>query len=56
MPPSLSVEVVQPPNPLSKYQLRYLDNNDIGAEGCKYLSQPKWNNLQTLNLCISYGI
>ena len=52
----IAVEVEQPPNTQLMYQLWYLGNNNIGAEGCKYLSQSKWNNLQTLNLCISYGI
>ena len=53
---SFSAEVEQPPNTQSVYQLRYLDNNNIGAQGCRHLCQSKWNKLQTLNLGISYGI
>ena len=53
---SIAVELEQPPNTLPEYQLWYLDSNNIGAEGCKYLSQSKWNNLQKLYLGISYGI
>ena len=53
---SFSVEVEQPPRTLPKYQLWNLDSNNIGAEGCSYLSQSKWNNLQELYLSISYGI
>ena len=53
---SIAVELEQPPNTQPMYQLWYLDDNEIGAEGCKYLSQSKWNNLQTLDLRISYGI
>ena len=53
---SFSVEVERPPSPLSMYQLWYLGDNDIGAEGCRHLSRSKWNNLQTLDLCISYNI
>ena len=56
MPPSVSVEVEQPPNTWAKYQLWYLVNNNIGAEGCRHISHSKWNNLQALNICISYGI
>ena len=56
MPPSFLVEVEQPPITLPTYQLWYLGSNNIGAEGCRHLSQSKWNNLQTLNLGISYGI
>ena len=53
---SITVEVEQPPNTQPMYQLWYLDSNNIGDEGCKYLSQSKWNNLQKLDLGISYGI
>ena len=53
---SIEVELEQPPNTRPMYQLWYLDYNNIGAEGCRYLSQSKWNNLQILNLGISYGI
>ncbi len=28
----------------------HLDNNDIGAEGCKYLSSAKWDDLTQLNI------
>ena len=49
---SFSVEVEQPPNTQLMYQLWNLDVNNIGAEGCSYLSQSKWNNIQKLNLCI----
>ena len=52
---SFSVEVEQPPNTPPRYQLWYLGNNNIGAEGCSHLCQSKWNNLQTLNLGISCG-
>ena len=55
MPPSFLVEVEQPPNTQPMYQLWYLDWNNIGAEGSKYLSQSKWNNLQELGLGISYS-
>ena len=30
----------------------YLDNNSIGAEGCKYLSEAKWDNLAQLYIGI----
>ena len=53
---SIAVEVEQPPITQLMYQLLYLGDNNIGDEGCKYLSQSKWNNLQTLYLGISYGI
>ena len=53
---SIAVEVEQPPNTQPRYQLWYLVSNEIGDEGCKYLSQSNWNNLQTLYLCISNGI
>ena len=53
---SIAGEVERPPKTLPMYQLWYLDDNKIGAEGCKYLSESKWNNLQTLSLCISYYI
>ena len=53
---SIAFEVEQPPKTQLMYQLWYLESNNIGAEGCKYLSQSKWNNLQTLYLGISYGI
>ena len=53
---SIAVEVEQPPNTQPRYQLWYLDKNNIGAEGCNILSQSNWNNLQTLGLRISYGI
>ena len=52
----IAVEVEQPPITQPRYQLWYLEYNNIRAGGCKYLSQSKWNNLQTLNLSISYGI
>ena len=53
---SIEVEVEQPPNTQPGYQLWYLDNNNIGDGGCKYLSNSNWNNLQKLYLGISYGI
>ena len=53
---SVSVKVGPSPNTQPKYQLWYLGSNNIGAEGCIYLSQSKWNNLQILNLGISYAI
>ena len=28
-----------------------LDYNSIGAEGCRHLSQAKWEHLTTLKLC-----
>ena len=52
---SIAGEVEQPPLTRPEYQLWYLVNNNIGAEGCKYLSQSNWNNLQTLGLRISYS-
>ena len=56
MQKSIAVEVEQPPITPPRYQLWYLGSNNIGAEGCEYLLQSKWNNLQVLDLCISYGI
>ena len=56
MPPSFLVEVEQPPKTRSMYQLWYLENNNIEGEGCRHLSQSKWDKLQILNLSISYGI
>ena len=53
---SIEVELEQPPKTLPGYQLWYLDSNNIGDGGCNYLSLSKWNNLQTLDLSISYGI
>ena len=53
---SIEVELEQPPNTRTMYQLWYLEYNDIGAEGCNYLSKSNWNNLQKLDLRISYGI
>ena len=53
---SIELELEQPPNTQPMYQLWYLGNNNIGDKGCDYLSKSNWNNLQTLNLCISYGI
>ena len=52
---SIAVEVEQPTNTQPRYKLWYIGDNNIGAEGCKYLSHSKWNNLQTLDLCISYS-
>ncbi len=54
----LSIEgsVEQPPHTQPRYQLGYLDNNKIGDEGCIYLSKTQWNNLHTLDLCISWFI
>ena len=53
---SIEVELEQPPNTRPMYQLWYLGGNNIGADGCNYLSKSNWKNLQTLNLSISYGI
>ena len=53
---SFTVGVEQPPNTQPMYQLWYLEENNIEAEGCRNLSQSEWNNLQTLYLRISYGI
>ena len=53
---SIEVELEQPPNTRPGYKLLYLGSNKIGADGCNYLSKSNWKNLQTLNLCISYGI
>ena len=35
-----------------RYELCELGNNKIGDNGCKYLSQAQWNNLQLLYLSI----
>ena len=56
MPPSFLVGVEQPANTRPMYQLWYLVGNNIGDEGCRYLSISLWNTLQTLNLRISYSI
>ena len=53
---SIEVELEKPPNTQPEYQLWYLDSNNIGDKGCNYLSKSNWNNLQTLELRISYGI
>ena len=52
---SIAGKVEQPPKTRPRYQLWYLGINKIGDEGCRHLSQSKWNNLQTLNLGISYS-
>ena len=38
MPISFLVEVEQPRKPQPRYQLWYLVKNNIGDEGCRYLS------------------
>ena len=53
---SIELELEQPPNTQPTYQLWYLGDNKIGDMGCNYLSNSNWNNLQTLELRISYGI
>ena len=53
---SIEVELEKPPNTQPGYQLWYLGGNNIGADGCNYLSKSNWNNLQTLDLGISYCI
>ena len=32
------------------FQNVYLDCNQIGVEGCRYLAQAKWTHLQVLDL------
>ena len=44
--------VEQPPITLLMYHLCYVDNNNIGAEGCRRLSQAQWANLLALDLGI----
>ena len=56
MQTSVEGYVDQPPYTQSKYQLCYLDSNNIGAEGYRYLSKTQCKNLHTLNLRISYFI
>ena len=31
--------------------IQYLDENNIGAEGCSYLIKAHWINLQMIDLC-----
>ena len=38
------------------YHLNYLGSNNIGDEGCRYLSKTEWNNLHRLDLCIIYNM
>ena len=40
---------------LSKEYSKYLDGNNIGADGCSHLSKARWPNLQTINLSKEYS-
>ncbi len=56
MQPSIEGSVEQPPITQPMFQLGYLDDNNIGSEGCRHLSNAQWINLQSLDLRISWVI
>jgi len=47
--------VAKPPHTLSWYQLRELDGNNIGNEGCIYVSKAQWNKLHILYIGIFFS-
>jgi hypothetical protein len=44
--------LAQPSRTISLYQYLDVVFNDIGDEGCRYLSEAGWSNLQALDLRI----